>query len=225
MGQMIIDFETFGQEATKACPFEASVLAFDVKRFSEEGYTIADLNRSVIKLKLDVETFVKDLGFTIYKEGLEFWKKQNKPHLIKPNPQLDLKPVDFLNQLANYVKENNVDHWYSRSNTFDPIILWQIISRSDSKYESNFKQLYDGILPWWKVRDTRSTLQGMSLFQLKSSVFIPTSNHAAWNDLGDNLHDSKFDVIADVLRMQFVYRAALGLDEKDIFSEESPPWC
>lgn len=220
MTHLILDFETFGQEATQACPFEVSLLKFDTKVFETyEGYTYKQLEESTVKVKFDVKKFVDELNFTIFKDGLEFWKNKPNSNLIKPNSELDKDPIEALNAISDFINNEKLEHWWSRSNTFDPIILWQIIARTDKKYDSRFNDHFRGILPYWKVRDTRSIIQGMSMFSLKNTNFPPTSNVKIWEKYKHKEHDSSHDIVSDVLRIQYVWRAVTDLPEVDIFRD------
>jgi hypothetical protein len=90
-----------------------------------------------------------------------------------------------------------IDYWWSRSNTFDPILLWRIFEDCDRSQELNDR------LKFWKVRDIRTYIDAKSDFALRND-FIPIDNET-WK-ANFKAHDSRHDVVGDVLRMQKIHQ-------------------
>lgn len=106
---------------------------------------------------------------------------------------------DFVHQLEDYLKPCKITRWWSRSNTFDPILLHR-----------NFRDHYtrealDKVLPYWKVRDIRTYIDTQFNFKNKVNGFCPMDDEQEWNRIFIP-HNSIHDVAADILRMQRIER-------------------
>ena len=77
--------------------------------------------------------------------------------------------------------------------------------------KANVKAAFSQLLPHWKVRDTRSFIDGKTNFSLKSNGFIPIKDEARWNNVFKQ-HSSRHDIVADVLRLQTLVRLDNNLD-------------
>jgi hypothetical protein len=90
------------------------------------------------------------------------------------------------------------------SNTFDPFLLWRL-------YESQKKTpTINEYLPYWRVRDIRTFIDAKLDFP-KINGFVPIKNQTVW-DANFKQHNSSWDVLADVLRMQAILRAEEDLE-------------
>ena len=204
----IIDFETFGQDATKCAVINCAYFAFDWNKFSSSNpYTFEELLDGIQLLKLDVQSQVKELKYEIQPSSLDFWQSLG-PEVrkqIKPTKQ-DISVVLFCDSIIQYIKQHNINFWWSRSNTFDPIILMRLFR--DVNKEPEMLQY----LKYWKVRDIRTFIDAKFDFQLKSNnSFCPYTDVDKWNSIFKN-HDSIHDVAADILRLQKIKRVEMRED-------------
>lgn len=203
--QLIIDFETLGVDQQKCPIIDCSVMRFEWERFySDNPYTIADIEL-VTKFKVSIEDQVKNYGYKIEQRSLNFWKEQDErvAALIAPSPG-DLSLREFVAKLADYLAKEEIGFWWSRSNTFDPIILERIFRDFGRKDEMG------RALSPFKIRDIRTFIDAKFDFSGKNN-FCPISDTELWESAFEE-HNSKWDVLADVLRIQRIIRAENSLD-------------
>jgi 3' exoribonuclease, RNase T-like len=200
----IIDAETFGQNVNSCAIINFSYTIFDYERFIDNPYSYDELLASVQVSKLNVAKQVED-GYIIEPSSLDFWAKvsSDAKKQLKPDPINDLTYDQFCNIMLSYIGKDKIDYWWSRSNTFDPALLWRVFNDSSKLDQLNFK------LKFWKVRDTRTFIDAKTDFKLNMNGFIPIDKEE-W-DLKFREHDSKHDIVGDVLRMQRLVRAENGL--------------
>lgn len=200
----IFDFETMGQDLQKCVLLDCSYVIFDWDVFYyEKGYTFYELEQLVRRAKFDVTHQVKNLRYVIEKESLEWWKSQEGRVRDKIQPSSeDVTPEWFLEDLGDYLEDNlgyPLKAWWSRSNAFDPVILWRL---TDNLVHSGKVQKH---LPHWKVRDTRTFIDAKMNFSLKNNGFVPVEDEEEWNRIFEK-HNSTHDVVADILRLQTLTR-------------------
>lgn len=203
----ILDYETMGQDPTTCAAVDCSYVAFDWARFKNDPYTFDELLGMTQRAKFDVQDQVKRHGFNIDPSTVEWWSQQDKEvrQLIRPS-QEDISIEVFLGNLQVYLEQHPyLKYWWSRSNTFDPIILWHMTAKA------NVKPVFAKLLPHWKVRDTRSFIDAKTNFSLKSNGFTPMKNESRWNEVFKQ-HSSRHDIVADILRLQTLTRLDLDLD-------------
>lgn len=206
----IIDFETFGKRAHKCAVIDCSVMVFNWdKILSSDPYTTKDIDKTR-KFKLSVKDQVSNYDWEIEKDTIRFWEEQSSEvrENIKPKKN-DLTVKDFVSELHNYlIKSLKIDYWWSRGNTFDPIILNRIA-------DSQGKLLHiEEYLKFWKVRDTRTHIDSKFDYENKNG-FVPVSNEAQWNRVF-KAHDSSWDILADVLRLQAIARGENDMEQVEI---------
>lgn len=198
----IFDYETFGQNMQKCALIDCSYVVFDWDRFlSNEPYTFEELLTHVKRDKFDVKDQVDRLGYKVEKSSLQWWMEQDgrARDLIKPSSK-DIKVEEHLDNLIEYVAQfSSIKYWWSRSNTFDPIILWRLIENYSDK-----KHITDR-LPFWKIRDTRTFIDAKTNFNLKHNSFTPMVDEEKWERVFEK-HNSSHDIIADILRIQMMIR-------------------
>lgn len=207
MKHCFIDAETFGQNAIDCAVIDISSIVVDTdKMISDNPYTLSSISETV-RFKLSVKDQVETCNRVLYKSGIDYWKEQSVDARINIQPKKsDLLISDFTDKFLKYLfKFGKIDYWWSRSNTFDPIILIGLFS-SQNKYD-----LMNEYLPFWRVRDLRTYIDAKLDFP-KINGFIPMENIAAWNDTFVQ-HDSSWDILADVLRMQAIIRAENDLTQ------------
>lgn len=131
---------------------------------------------------------------------------------MKPDPVNDLNALQFMEKLIDYLRsEGKIDYWWSRSNSFDPVILDRIAQNA------NKTSLLGDHLKYWAVRDTRTFIDAKFDFKVPGGKngFVPVSDIAKW-EYNFKAHDSKHDVAADVLRLQTIVRAEADLEQIEI---------
>lgn len=191
----IFDAETFGQNTRSCAVINFSCAVFERERFVSNPYTYDELLSQITVFKLSVQDQVENFGYIVEPSSLEFWAKAHPDakKQLKPTPN-DLTLNDFCDKLISYLNQYRIDYWWSRSNTFDPVILHRIGDDTGNTVR------LDARLKFWKVRDIRTWIDAKTDFSLKQNGFIPISQEE-W-DAKFRLHDSKHDVVADILRMQ-----------------------
>jgi hypothetical protein len=206
MRHTIIDFETMGTDMSDCAVIDCSYFTFNTeKMLSNDPYTtrsIADMR----KCKLSVKEQVDIYGWKVYDDAIQFWQSQPTEVQKKIFPKKTDKSVaDFASEFLSYLIESGkIDRWWSRSNSFDPIILWRL-------FESQKKSLHLAEhLPHWKLRDTRTFIDAKLNFPRKNG-FIPIQDEDFWNKVFQE-HDSSWDILADILRIQAILRAEQDLE-------------
>lgn len=202
---LIIDFETMGTKATKCAVIDCSVIVFNWNNFLESPYTTDHISLAK-RFKLSIADQVKNYGWEIDKSTLQFWEEQEPEVRAKIAPKKnDLTVKEFIKEFHNFLIDSpKIDYWWSRSNTFDPIILTRL-------FEAEDKLLHlEEYLKYWRVRDTRTYIDAKLNFP-KQNGFVPIQDEEKWNRVFKK-HDSSWDVLADVLRLQQLCRAENDLD-------------
>jgi hypothetical protein len=200
MKHCFIDCETLGPEAKDCVVIDFSFFVVDSDKFiSNNPYTINDID-NVKKFKLSVKDQVDNYNWLVYNSTIEWWQtlpKEARRH-IKPRPD-DLLVTDFVDNVTSYLQQyNKIDYWWSRSNSFDPVIISRLFA-SVNKYG-----VLNSILPHWKVRDIRTYIDAKLDYPVKNG-FVPIEDTELWLNTAVE-HDSAWDVLADVLRMQRIIR-------------------
>lgn len=203
---LILDFETMGTNVYDCAVIDCSYFVFDIDKMkSNDPYTtksIVDMR----KTKLSVKQQVKDYGWKVYADTLKFWESQPPEVTKKILPTATDKTVEeFTEEFHRYLADSGrISHWWSRSNSFDPPILWRLFeSQSKSKHLHEY-------LPHWKVRDTRTYIDAKLDFP-KINSFVPVSDDEFWNKVFQ-AHDSSWDILADILRIQAIVRVENDLE-------------
>jgi len=205
----IFDVETIGQNV-HACPIiDIAYTAFTWDRFTSDPYSFEELVGSIQTSKLSVEDQIRNYDCSYKKDDLKFWQQQSKEAFDKIKPSKnDLTIPQMSAKLFSYLNDYKVDYWWTRSNTFDPIILWRIMDKIGEK------DLLNEHLKWWRVRDIRTFIDAKFDFTLKKNGFVPVADIDYWNKTFV-AHDSTHDVAADVLRLQTIIRAENDLEQID----------
>lgn len=208
----IFDMETMGQDTQKCVLLDCSYVVFDWDVFYADGYTFRELEGLVKRAKFDVQHQVKDHGYVIEKSTLEWWKSQSASVRDKIQPSSeDVTLARFLEDLGDYLEDTagTLKYWWSRSNAFDPVILWRL---TDNLINSGKAAKH---LSHWKIRDTRTFIDAKTNFCLDHNGFIPVEDEEEWNRVFQK-HNSSHDIIADILRLQTLVRIEAGLSVSKI---------
>tara|TARA_B110000977_G_scaffold130036_1_gene165873 strand:+ start:4327 stop:4965 length:639 start_codon:yes stop_codon:yes gene_type:complete len=207
----IFDFETIGTNSRKIPAIDVSYTTFEWKRFTENPYTFKELVLGMEQAKFDIKDQMTNHGCAYKKSDLDWWLSQ-PPELrknLKPSAN-DLTASQFMEKLVDYLRSSNkIECWWSRGNTFDPIILDRIAE------DAGKQSLLSQYLKHYAVRDTRTFIDAKFNFDIDPNGFIPVSNVEKWN-YNFNAHDSKHDVAADILRLQSITRAEHDLEITEI---------
>lgn len=204
---IIIDYETMSPDAINCAVIDCSVMTFSWDKFvSDNPYTIEDI-KFTKRFKLSIVDQVKNYDYQITKSTLDFWAEQDSEvkAKIKPKPN-DLTVKEYVEKFLSYLKAGpKISHYWSRSNTFDPIILTRLFKSQDKLQD------LEKILKFWAVRDTRTWIDAKLDFP-KDNGFCPFEDTVKWNKTFKK-HDSSWDVLADVLRLQAIARAENDLEQ------------
>jgi len=191
MKSLIYDFETLGTNARESVVISLAALAFDSSFFGEPGYTYEELLENAVTVKFDVADQVRTYGRKIDQDTLNWWSEQSEEAQKQLKPAADDMPIANLHAwLTAAGNPAEIKRIYTRGNTFDPMFLESLLG------EVGKKDPY----PFYNVRDTRSTIEGMTLLNksIGNSFMVP--------GLEDKFvaHDAKHDVAMDVMRMQYL---------------------
>ena len=202
---LALDFETMGVEPSTCAVVDCSVMIFDWDEFTQNPYGLKDISKTR-RFKLNVSEQVKDYGYAIEDSVLEFWSKQDKEVRARVKPtQQDLTVKEFVSNFHNLVVDENIGHWWTRGNAFDPVILTRLF---DSQGRKNHLNTY---LKYYMVRDMRTYIDAKFDFNTQNG-FCPIADEKLW-DRSFKKHDSSWDVLADVLRLQAIARAENDMEQ------------
>lgn len=203
----IFDMETIGANV-HVCPVvDMAYCAFEWNRFEYDPYSFQELTELVQTVKLDIADQVKNYNCSYTERDVWWWEKLPKEAKQKlKRTENDLTVADFCDTILHYLRqEGSVDYWWSRGNTFDPVILWRLM------WAEGHGDLLDEYLKFYKVRDIRTHIDAKFNYTTKNG-FVPVADVEAW-EKAFVAHDSTHDVAADVLRLQAIYRAENDLEQ------------
>ena len=202
----ILDFETIGQGAHQCPIVDCAYVAFSWDRFLEQPYSFEELTSLVKTDKFDVKKQY-DAGKTFSKSDLAWWEKQGEDAKSKLKPQSnDLTIEQFSDNIFAYLIEvGKIDYWWSRGNSFDPVLLDRVM------LDVGKQELMNEYLKWWRIRDIRTYIDAKFDFSTRNG-FVPVADGDYWKQ-AFIAHDSTHDVAADVLRLQTIHRAENDLEQ------------
>lgn len=194
---VIYDFETLSQNPIDAALISCAMLSFDMELLKNNGYTYEELLSKSQYIKLDVQDQVKNWNRKVDPATVEWWSKQDKGAISKIKPSKDDVPLsEFLDWFVDKSIDNKQAKFYfTRNNTFDPVILQSICT--------SMKEPMPYI--WWKIRDTKSFILGLSYELNIRDDFIPPDCEGKYVK-----HDPRHDVVLDVMRMQILLHSKFG---------------
>tara|TARA_B110000503_G_scaffold128289_1_gene199054 strand:- start:1949 stop:2593 length:645 start_codon:yes stop_codon:yes gene_type:complete len=208
----IFDFETIGQNSRVIPAIDVSYTTFDWDRFTSNPYSFKELVLGMEQAKFDIKDQMVNHGCKYSEADLKWWLEQPAElrRNLKPSAERDLTASQFMTVLLDYLRSaGKINNWWSRGNTFDPIILERIAENANQKYEIS------SLLRHWAVRDTRTFIDAKFNFNIDPNGFVPVSNVEKWEH-NFKAHDSKHDVAADILRLQSITRAEHDLEQVEI---------
>lgn len=203
----IFDMETIGANV-HVCPVvDMAYTTFEWDRFSDDPYTFEELASQVQTVKVSIIDQMKNYNCSFKKKDVEWWEKLPKEARDKiKQSQYDLTVVDFCDKVMEYLRlQGNIDYWWSRGNTFDPIILWRLM------YQVGHGPLLDEYLKFHRVRDVRTHIDAKFDYTTPNG-FVPVADEEYWKT-AFVAHDSSHDVAADIMRLQAIFRAENDLEE------------
>lgn len=200
----IFDMETLGTNTQKCVVLDCSWITFDWNRFTENPYTLVELISLANRAKLDVKSQV-DFGYKIEPDTLKWWGEQGPEARKKISPKADDIDINtFMERLISTL-DNDIQYWWARSNTFDPMILERLAR------DHGYNEKLNNLLKFWNVRDTRTFIDSKTNFNRKLNSFVPIADAEHW-DKTFVKHDSSCDIAADILRLQTLTRLDNGLE-------------
>jgi len=191
--ELIYDFETLSQNRNKGAVVSLAIMKYDPDKFpSDQPYTFLELVGMCRTIKFNVEEQVKKYKRTISKDTLAWWEKQGAAAQKQLAPSKDDQSIDKLYQfLIDTATNTEIGKVFTRGNTFDPIFLESVLA--DVKQTDPFS--------WWKIRDTRSYIEGLSFGSDLKNTFMPPECERDFIH-----HDPAHDIALDVMRMQTLIR-------------------
>jgi hypothetical protein len=208
MRLIFIDFETMGDDVLEPCAaVDMSIIVGDTeKMLSDNPYSCKDVILAK-KFKLSVKDQVSNYGFVVQDSGVKFWQEvspEARKH-VKPSAD-DLTVEQFINQLINHLNTiGKFDYWFSRGNTFDPIILQRLFKVVGKTY--TFKEYFR----FNRVQDMRSFINAKMEYPVTTNI-TPIQDEVFWKSVFVE-HDSAWDVLADLLRYQTILRLENDLEQ------------
>lgn len=196
---VIYDFETLSQNPINGAIVSLAILSFNFEKLRTNSYTYETLLNDTYFFKFDVREQVEKFDRIIEQSTLDWWQQQDKEALKKLKPSKDdvsikqLVPF-FKNAVA---RPEKIKTYFTRNNTFDPVILYSI---------SNY---FNQPMPhdWWKIRDTKSFIDGLTYGAGIRDSFIPPDCENKYVK-----HDPVHDVVLDVMRLQVLLNSKFGDD-------------
>ena len=185
----IFDFETLSVSRHNCVVVNLATLVFDPARFkSDQPYQFSELVESCTLIKFDIKEQREKFGRIIDASTLQWWKELPKEVGSQLLPTSDDVSIT---ELPNLLRDDNYDTVWSRGNTFDPIILDYLCDDINS----------DHLFKFWKVKDTRSFIDGLLYGANIKNSFMPDDL-----DIPFKHHDPAHDVAVDVMRMQTIIK-------------------
>lgn len=199
---LIIDFETTSDRASKCAAIDCAALYFDARRFtSANPYTFRELFTNVNYYKLDVSEQVENHKFEVSLDTMKFWMQQSEEVRGRIQPKEDdLSVEDFVETIiGDLMAMPKIDTSWARATNFDATILERLANSANRTADLN------AYLMHWRWRDVRTYIDA-SLDWPKVNSFVPIKDTEFW-DAVFKQHDCRYDVVGDVLRLQAIERA------------------
>lgn len=193
---LIYDFETLSQNMFNGVVVNIAAMNYTEERFTHDPYSYEELIDECSTLKFNVKEQVEKYNRKIQQSAIEWWKMQGgeAQKCLKPSDE-DVSITELYPFLIDKHDAPNCDKIFTRSNTFDPILVKTLF----------YAVGVEDPTPWWTIRDTRSYLDAFLWGSGHKNNFIP-------EDVKDKFiaHDPKHDIAMDVYRMQSVIQAIHG---------------
>lgn len=199
-----------GQDVLAVPILDVAYTTFDWSRFtSDNPYTFQELTMNMPTLKADVKDQVDRFGCSFTQRDLAWWTSQGPEQKKKISPSTnDLTLEVICDTLLKYVQKQKIGIWWSRGNSFDPVLLHRIMRDTGNTDAIN------KALQFWNVRDTRTYIDAKFDFKVRNTM-CPVPSKEKWKEVFKG-HDSTHDVAADILRLQAVVRGENDLTQVDL---------
>ena len=205
----IFDLETIGANVFVCPVVDMAYSTFSWDRFLNDPYSFEELADTIQTVKLDIKDQLDNYNCSFKKDDVAWWESLPKEarDKIKPSSN-DLTVTEFCDTIVAYLKDSGkIDYWWSRGNTFDPVIIQRHM------WATNNGTAFDNALKFWKVRDVRTHIDAKFNYTTRSG-FVPVADEEYWKK-SFIAHDSTHDVAADILRLQTIHRAENDLEQLD----------
>lgn len=193
---LIYDFETLSQDSVNCAVVSMAALVFEMKLLERGEYDYETLLSMTKFQKYNVEDQVKNYNKEIDPDTIDWWQKQGKEAIKKLKPSKDDVPVvESIKLITELVLEHDIHYVFTRNNTFDPIIVQTTAKAAGIRVP----------YAWWKIRDTKSFIMGLTYEMDIRDDFIPPG-------LEDKFikHDPCHDIVMDVMRLQTILSVKMG---------------
>jgi hypothetical protein len=185
---LIFDFETLSQNPINGALVSCALLTFDMDILSVNGYSYEELLNRVKYFKFDVKEQVDRWNRRVDPKTIDWWQQQSKEALATIKPTADDRPLtEFIPWMETHFERKSIKYVFTRNNTFDPVIVQSVCG------DLNLVVPYD----WWKIRDTKSFIMGLTWGHAIKDSFIPPMAENKYVK-----HDPRHDVVLDVARLQ-----------------------
>lgn len=193
---LIYDIETLATNPFNCVLVSMAALVFDIKTLERAEYDYESLVELANFQKYNVEDQVKNYNRKIDPDTLDWWKEQGKEAIkkLKPSDE-DVSITEAMRLLTSLIVENNIDYVFTRNNSFDPVII-----RSISE-ATGIPMPYG----WWKIRDTKSFIMGLTYEMNIRDDFIPPGLEGKFIK-----HDPRHDIAMDIMRLQTILHAKMS---------------
>lgn len=205
MNHVIFDYETLGVDRLhNVTVLEVSFFTFNEERFLDRPYTFEEIDKDALTIKMDARQQKEKFNTDHERGAFDFWNQMDdaaKRRTFLPSKN-DLTLEETLDKITEYLETNQPKYWWSRSNMFDPVILM-----GQYDHIGQLSKIKD-LLPFYRVRDVRSFIDGYFGIESNGSSFIPVldpKDEPALLSKFDK-HYSRHDVAMDVLRLQMIHR-------------------
>ena len=199
---VIFDFETLHNDPLeRGVVLSLALLTFNRGYVMRGKYNYDDLLKKVQYIKFDVTEQIKKYKRKVDPDTVRWWGQQSaevQKSQVKPSKD-DVSITTVYQWWVENVNRQNLRVIYTRNNAFDPGFLSSILK------DSGHDLPYDH----WFIRDTKSTIDGMTWGSRFDDKFIPEG-------LDDKFkaHDPRHDIAMDIMRLQ--YLSGVILDPEDL---------
>ena len=173
MNDLIFDFETLGQDVFKIPALDCSYLLFDWSRFvSNNPYSFQELVDNAKRSKLGLAEQITKYKCKYVQRDIDWWMSQgaSAKKVLTPSKD-DVTLEEFIEDFLASFRGTKLRRWWSRSNTFDPILISRYAELVGRRAE------LESALEFWRVRDTRTFIDAKLDFP-KINGFVPVKDEA-----------------------------------------------
>lgn len=198
------DIETFSNDPHKGVVIDINAFIFDMeKMISDNPYTCKDL-ANVARFKISTDDQMENYSYVVDQGVIDFWKQQDsniKKRIGKSDNDLTLEQA--INQFVAFLRsEPKLSYVWCNSKSTQSVILNRLFADVGKK-KSDIINYYDEV-------DMMTYINAKFNFDVNVDI-CPIEDEEFWNKIY-NKNNGAFDVIANVLRIQAIYRAENDLE-------------